>query len=285
MKYLLVLTTALLSTFKVTFQSSFAKKGVKTFQDSAFFNMLIFTVASVLFFPYLFTVSSSTWIYAFLYALCNVAFQITYAKALSTGNVSFAVMFANLGMIMPIILSFFAFDDNPSIIRIVGIGFTVCAFLVTVTPSKRDKKTKKTALVFALLSALTNGLGLSVQKVFGKMGNSANLGFVSASYLLCALFSALIYLIFSKKGVKKTFIINKHAIISAIGAGVSLAIFLATNTYATKVIDASFHYPAHSGCAILLSTISGVVLFKDKLTTRQIIAFTLGFLAIVLMNF
>ena len=54
MKYLIVFTTALLSTMKVSFQSSFAKKGVRTGADSVFFNMLIFTAAALLFCPYLF---------------------------------------------------------------------------------------------------------------------------------------------------------------------------------------------------------------------------------------
>ena len=68
-------------------------------------------------------------------------------------------------------------------------------------------------------------------------------------------------------------------------AGAALACYLALNTYAARVIDGSFHYPAHSGGAILLSTLAGVLLFRDKLSRRQIAACTLGLVAIVLMNF
>ena len=100
-----------------------------------------------------------------------------------------------------------------------------------------------------------------------------------------ALLSAAVYAFLSLRGRKKTFAVTKKPILAALGAGCSLACFLALNTYAARVIDGSFHYPAHSGGAILLSTLSGVLLFRDKLSARQIVACILGICSIVLMNF
>lgn len=56
------------------------------------------------------------------------------------------------------------------------------------------------------------------------------------------------------------------------------------NTYAAGIIDGSFLYPAHAGGAILLSTLAGIIFFRDKLTKRQMLSFVLGIVAIVLMN-
>ena len=284
MKYLIVFTTALLATMKVSFQSSFAKKGVCTAEDSVFFNMLIFSAAALLFFPYIFTAPAPVFLFGALLAVCNVTFQITYTRALSEGSVSVAVMFANFGMLVPIVLSCILYGDRPSWLRITGIVLTVLAFLVTV--KRGSDKGEKRYLFFALLAMLMNGAGLAVQKIYGKQNIGAeSFSFVAVSYLFCALLSAAVYAVMALRGRKKTFALTKRPILAAIGAGCSLACFLALNTYAAGVIDGSFHYPAHSGGAILLSTASGVVLFRDRLSVRQIVACVLGLCAIVLMNF
>ena len=284
MKYLIVFTTALLATMKVSFQSSFAKKGVRTGADSVFFNMLIFAAAALPFFPYLFTAPAPVFLFAGLLAVCNVTFQLTYTRALSEGSVSVAVMFANFGMLVPIVLSCILYGDRPSVLRIVGIALTVLAFLVTV--KRGANKGEKRYLFFALLTMLMNGAGLAVQKIYGKQNIGAeSFSFVAATYLFCALLSAGVYVVFALRGKKKTFAVTKHPLLAAAFAGGSLACFLALNTYAAGVIDGSFHYPAHSGGAILLSTASGVILFHDKLSVRQIAACVLGLAAIVLMNF
>ena len=284
MKYLIVFGTASLATLKMSCQSAFAKKGVHTAADGVFFNMLIFLSAALLFLPYLFSAKPIVFLYGMAYSVCNVSFQLFYMRALSAGNVSVAVMFANFGMLVPIALSCVLYGDRPSALRIVGILLTALAFLVTV--KRGAGKSERAYLAFALLSMLMNGASLSVQKLYGKAGiGGGSFSFVAVSYLCCALLSAAVYAVLALHGQKKTFRVTKFPIFAAMGAGAALACYLALNTYAARVIDGSFHYPAHSGGAILLSTLAGVLLFRDKLSRRQIAACTLGLVAIVLMNF
>ncbi len=284
MKYLIVLGTASLATMKVLAQGSFAKKGVRTAADGVFFNMLIFIAAALLFFPFIFTAPAPVFIFGAVYAACNVCFQLFYTRALSEGNVSVAVMLVNFGMLVPILLSCILYGDRPSAFRIIGICLTVLSFAVTV--KRGTGKSEKRYLAFALLAMLLNGASLSVQKLYGKaeLGGS-RFSFVAVSYLCCALLSAAVYGFLSLHGKKKTFKVTKLPILAALGAGAALACYLALNTYAAGVIDGSFHYPAHSGGSILLSTLAGVMIFRDKLSKRQIAACALGLCAIVLMNF
>ena len=282
MQYLVVFLTSLLSALKVTFQGKLVKKEECSINDSVFYNMLIFFVASLVFCPYLFKVNSVTWLYALIYALCNVCFQIVYALALSRGNVSLAVMFVNFGMIIPIFTSFLLFNEKPSVIRIVGIMLIIISFILTF---KKGGEQKKNYLLLILLAMLFNGLGLATQRVYSKIGVQDNIfSFVSASYILCAVISAIVFLLLPKKDNKKRKL-NAKTICFSSASGVALGCYLALNTYAGKFLDASFHYPAHSGCTILLSTLTGFILFKDKVSLRQIIACIVGGIAIVLMNF
>ena len=282
MKYLIVLATATLSTVKVSSQSLLAKRERLLPKDSVFFTMLIFFFAAMLFSPYLFFAGTTVWLYAIAYAVCNSVFQICYICALSRGNVSLAVMFANFGMILPIGVSVLLYGDRPSLLRIVGICLVVCVFLLNIKEGK-DRKRGYFALV--VVAMLANGAGLSVQKLFSYFDGGNVLSFVSASYLLCSLLCAAVYFTMITKSGEQVHAFDKRTVFASLASGVSLALFLAINTYAAGIIDGSFHYPAHSGSSILLATVSGIVFFKDKLTLRQWVAFAVGTAAIILMNF
>ena len=141
-------------------------------------------------------------------------------------------------------------------------------------------------MLFCILAMFANGAVTVMQKVFGASEYSdRNFSFVSASYMIAAVLAVIVYLILAKRGHKKTFKLGKLPIFSALAAGVSLALFLALNTYAASTIDGTFLFPAHSGGSIILSTISGLLFFHDKLTVRQTLSLVLGTTAIILMNF
>jgi len=268
---------------KVSFQSLLAKRGTLTANDNVFLNMLIFLAAALLFSPYLFAASAVVWLYAAAYALCNVVFQIAYTCALSRGNVSTTVMFANFGMVMPIAVSCLAYGDSPSTLRMIGICLIACVFILN---TQQDRSRKRGYFIFVIVAMLANGAGLSVQKLFVYFDNGDRvLQFVSASYLLGALLCGMVCFLPPSGGKKRTVLFDRRTLFAALGAGISLALFLALNTYAAGIIDGSFHYPAHSGCAILLSTLSGVLLFKDRLSQQQWVACILGGMGIILMNF
>lgn len=285
MKYLLVLTTASLSVLKVSLQSSVAKRDTKTLTDSVFLTMLIFLCAAVPIFPFLFAASAQVWLYAVIYAMCNASFQISYTLALNRGNVSVAVMLANFGMLIPVIASCIAFGERPSAYRITGIVLMMAALAIMAKKSPNVKNSVK-GLGFALFGMLANGAGLTVSKFFAKSDvGGENLSFVAASYALSAIICAAVYLLYFVRRQKRGTKLGKRFVLISAGVGASLAAFLTVNTYAAKVVDGSFHFPAHSILSTLLSMLSGVLLFHDRLSKRQLVAFIVGIAAVALINF
>ncbi len=283
MKYLIIFALCLISTVKMSCQSAFAKKGVKTSADSLLFISMIFAFSSLTFLPYLIYITPVIWGYAALFGICSVAFQLFYTRALSEGNVSLTVMIANFSMLIPVTISCVFFGERPSVLRIVGIALTICSFIAAVKP---EGKTTKRSLIFAILSMLANGALSTTQKFFSATEYSdKNLTFASASYLIASVLALLIYFVFAARGHKKTFQIGKKPLLAALGTGVSLGCFLALNTYATATIDGTFLFPVYAGGAIIFATVSGLIFFHDRFTVRQVISLVLGTCALVLMNF
>lgn len=283
MKYLLVLLTSSLSATKVTLQGRLAKR-MHSVADGAFFNALIFLVAALLFSPSLLAASKLTWTYAAIYAVCNVVFQTVYAGALSRGNVSLAVMFANFGMLVPTAVSFAVWGDNPSLLRIIGIALIMVAFIFTL---KQGGEHKKGYFPLVIVAMLANGCGLTIQKIYAThSGEPSLLSFVAASYMLSAILSASVCFVLSKTSASRVdWRLGSRQILCCVGAGAALALFLGVNMYAGKVVDGSFHYPTHSLCTMLLAILSSIVIFREKISVRQGIACGIGVTAILLMNF
>ena len=67
--------------------------------------------------------------------------------------------------------------------------------------------------------------------------------------------------------------------------GILLGSFQSLYTYASSIIDGTLLFPAYNGGATLLVTLSGVILFREKLSKRQLLGVLTGAAAIILMCF
>ena len=285
MKYLLVFVCCLLATCKVTTQSAFSKRHVKNFPDVVFFIALTFTISALLFSPDLIGCSPIVWAYGAVFGLSSMLFQLTYTRALSMGNVSVTVMLANLAMIFNVVLSAVAFRDPLSPARLIGILLTVAVFIIN-TDFKTQSKSEKSWFALAMIALVSSGIAGCTQKVFGELGPTGETrAFVSSSYLIGAVVTFAVYLFLHCRDKRKTYKTGWPVFLYALGVGGFLAIFQTAYQYSITQVPGTFLFPSYSGGCIIMSTLTGIVLFKDKLKPRQLIGVLLGLAAVVLMNF
>ena len=69
MIFLIILLLCTLATAKVTLQSRFGKKALKTDSDNILFNAIVFLTAAALFCPDIPKASLNTWLFALTFAL------------------------------------------------------------------------------------------------------------------------------------------------------------------------------------------------------------------------
>ncbi len=284
MKHLIVAGLCTLATAKVTVQGAYSKKNIKTVSDATLFNGLIFFFAALLFLGQAIYGDWEIWLFSVMFGALSVVFQICYSKALSIGNTSVIVLIVNLSILIPIAVSVFAFKESLSVSRMIGILLTLVTFFVVVDVEKTKKHNLKWILL-AMAAMFANGAIGVTQKLFGKSEWSAQGGtFVSRSYIVAAAVSMVAYLLLKRKepvSRKLTHVIFCYAAVT----GIILAVFQLFNTYAITTVNGTFLFPAYSGGCIILSTISGLLIFKERLNVRQIIGITIGAVALILMNF
>ncbi|MEE1223717.1 MAG: EamA family transporter [Clostridia bacterium] len=284
MDYILIFIMCVLATAKMSFQSAFGKRAVKNSADALVFNIFVFIVSAMLFLPKLFGCSAAVWVYGAFGAVCAVAYQLLYTKALSIGNVSLTAMISNFSMVINVLVSYMFFDEPISLMRLFGIALTVTSFVICNSGGEKSGVDKKW-LIMAVLAMFATSAGSIVQKMLGESPYKAeNQAFISCLYLLSALIGVLIYPLL-KKGEKLNLKINFGMIKYAVAVGVSLALYQWVYTYGLANIDGTFLFPSLSGGTIVLSTLSGVIIFKDKFTNRQKIGVIIGIISLILMNF
>lgn len=284
MESIIILFLCLLASSKVTIQGLFAKRQVKTTADGVLFNGMIFFFSALFFAVHAFNSHIPVIIYGAVFGLLTVLFQLCYIKAMSYGNVSLTVLLINLSMIIPVIVSVAVFGEKLSVFRVFGIVLIFITLFLNIDTKDKSKGSPKW-LMLSILAAVFNG-GLAVcQQLFGKTEyKSFNASFVAYSYIFATAISCVIYLFLFSKGIKASFKIKGKALIYALAVGLILGVFQTLNTKAISEIDGSLLFPVYNGGSLVLSAVSGVILLKDKLKSKQIISIILGIAAIVLIN-
>lgn len=285
MTILLITLLCSLAAAKVIVQGKFSKSLIQNDADALSFNAGMFLTTAVIFSWKIIGCSTQVIPYALILAVLIVSFQFFYTKSLSTGNVAVIVLIINLSMIVPTLFSYFFYNESLSLQRIIGIAFTIVALVLC--PAKDQKKTSGIKwLILALIASLLSSAISVTQKIF----NSTHLAtqqeaFLAIGYIVAFVLSLILLAIMKTKGTKPTIKLEKRYFISVSLIGIILAVHGWLTNYSITVIEGTLLFPFSCGGTILLSTIVGVVLFKDKLTPKQILGVIFGIVAAVLMNF
>jgi len=146
-------------------------------------------------------------------------------------------------------------------------------------------------LIVAFGGFIFSGLLGVIQKFFvmNKTDYSLN-GFICFSLLLTFIidFIVLIFATFlSKKSSKKIIDfsnINKKYIICTILLGIVLGAVNVLNTSISGMFPSAVAFPSINGGSIILTTIFSAIIFKEKISKKQIAGVIVGFIGIVVIS-
>ncbi len=281
---LLIGTVSLLAPLKVVLQGMFAKKNVTTLSDAIKFNGLIFFVAALFLSGNLFGCSTATVAYGVVFALLQIAFQTMYMEAMSRGNVPLTMMIANLGAIIPILVSILVYGEEMTGLRVLGLAFMIITLFVSGN-IRNANKGEKTWFLLAFAAMLANGFVNVVFKVFGSTPYAGeNASFVAWSFSCSALISVLLLTLLRKYNCKESYKINRAAITTAAAAGLVLTAFQLLYTYAFTVIEGVILFASYNALSLIFSILLDKIILRESFSLRQIASILLGFCTLVCFN-
>ena len=218
---------------------------------------------------------------------------ITNISALQVGPMSYTSVIISFSTLISAFSGVMFFGESLGWAQIVGIVLMLASFMLA-TKSDRDEKKANFKWLFLCLIAFvaTGGIGV-MQKVHQSSSYKDELieflivAFISSA-VICAIFSALIKRRESRFVDKKEKEKNSKkqvwfllAIMSS--SGVCVAVNNKFNLYLSGVMDSAVFFPIVNGGGLVLATLAAVLLFKEKLSTKQGIGVVLGIVAVVFL--
>lgn len=183
-------------------------------------------------------------------------------------------IFMKLGLLVPVVLSVAVFREAPTVVQILGVTAAIVA-IILINYEKGGKAGSRWSLLLLLLSG---GSCDAMAKIFEEIGPNS----LSAQYLFYTFVVAFLLCLGLTAWKKEAFGLRE------LFFGVLLGV---PNFYSArflldslKTVPAVIAYPTFSVGTILSVTLSGVLLFKERLSRRQWIALGIILCALALLN-
>ena len=183
--------------------------------------------------------------------------------------------FIKLGLLVSMVVSVVFFGERPEIWQWAGFFLAVAAIVLM---NYRPGEGKAGNMASLLLLLLAGGGGDAMSKIFEELGNPAFSDHFLLSTFMTALGLCLILFGISKKPAGFREVV--FGLLIGIPNFFSAKFLLA----ALKDIAAVIAYPVYSVATILVVTVTGVLVFREKLEKKQWLALGMILVALVLLN-
>ena len=183
--------------------------------------------------------------------------------------------FMQLGVLVPIVLSFAVWREIPSAVQMVGIGLSVFAIILI---GSNDKKASKSFVAVLLMLLFSAGFADSMPKFFSTCEipeNSAGFMLITfaAAFAIC-----LITAVFQKESLSVK-ILTYGMVLGITNFCASWFLLLAVARLPAYLV-----YPMYSVISIVITAIISMIFFKEKLTKRQWLGMLAVLVSVALLN-
>lgn len=211
-----------------------------------------------------------------------ISYFLTFV-AIACGSFTLSMLIISYSLVFPILYGIIFLHEPVSAFTCIGfILLMISLFFVRGNKDEKEKKFSVKWLIYIIIVMVGNGLLAIIQKVQQlRFNNECNNEFMIVALAVSA--SALLIggVIRDRKQLKE---IMRYGIPYAGTAGVANGINNLLTIVVNNLLPLSVVSPVCSGMRIVVSFLSGTILFKEKYLKRQIVGVGMGVIALVFLN-
>ena len=288
MLYFLLTLSTLMATGKSVI---FKKIGVDSKSARQFFRLngvsfLIAAITVILIsgfnFSNLVNISSYSVMMSFLFAFSIIFTYLTQIKALSLGNASSTMLIYSCGFLLPIFFSVIVYNEKISGIDIFSMLLLLISLFLIINP-KKESKTSVKWLLFSFASMTGSGTTAILQKIHQYSLFADEFISLSVWEFIIACIALSILMFISPKAPQHQRI-TKHELSVGVLNGIFLGTLNLLNITLAGKLPAIILFPVYNIGSIILTGILCTMIYKEKDTKKEIIGFTTGCIAILLIG-
>lgn len=262
----------------------FSNRGLEGLKDVLLFNSCASAVWIVILFSkgiysgLDFDLSTVSW--GIFYGLVSAAFLLCKMQALASGPVSLTSFIGCSSLLISTAFGVFILHEDASMLQWLGVLLLIISLFFIVAPKggKSDKSWKFWCAGFFVCSAAT---GI----IFKMQQRSSSASNVDEMLMIAALTASLTFLITSFLiGKDRKPHVPRSAIPYVITCGVCACLYNRLNVTLSGALPGVVFFPTFNGSVIILSTLAGVFLFREKLVRSQWIGMLIGVCALMLAS-
>lgn len=288
MKYLLMAVSIMFSVINAGLLRSFANKTKNNKYSPFVFNAGVSVVWMIILAIWLFIsgdcdISITGVIYGAVYGVILGLFLLFKMQATAEGPVSLTTLIGSCSFIIATGFSIFYARESVSIFQLIGMGLLLVSLILCINPKKSGEKLTKKWFFNCFMFFFIGGLVGILYKLFGKSDASEQ---VNTMILIASVVSGTFFifggLIEAKKTNKKLEKPNNLVLTYMLLCGIAGCVYIRLNVSLSSVIPGAIFFPVSNGGMVILSTVVGKLIFKEKLKRVQIIGILIGLIAIVI---
>ena len=257
--------------------NNICKKEMRTNNHIYLFNMIVYTVCICIFGVSIINskVSNYTVILGLLFGLVTALSNLYKMLALSVGPMHITLLITTSSMIIPTMSGVF-FGESFSIEKLILV-FILIGFIYLTLDRTENINANKKWIIFCVFAFVFQGSIGVLQKIHqASMHKAEANGFLFVAFICSLIYSRIM----AKKSFNELKFTKKHIII-AIVCGICTYGMNFLNLKLSGLIPSQLFFPLVNGSAIVLSSLMSVVLFKEKLSKKQLIGLCGGILSLI----
>ncbi len=225
-------------------------------------------------------ISATTLLYGIIYGILLILSQWMFTLALKIGSTSICSVVYSLGFIIPTVSGSIFWDEQFTPTDLFGLILALITIFFTVIGKEKGGKSGKAFLLPIIIAMLSSG-GLGVMQ---KVQQSSRFANERNEFLIIAFTLAFLSSIIGFGGCKNKARIQSRNIVFPVIAGLCFGGANLFNTILAGRIKSAAFFPLQNISVILLSTVLGITLFKEKLSFKNIMIILLGAVTVVIFS-
>ncbi|WP_420573103.1 EamA family transporter [Kordia sp.] len=218
---------------------------------------------------------------AVILGLLFIGVFILMALTAQRNGLSVASVAGKMSVVVPVIFAVIVYKEHLSLLKIAGIILALLAVYLT-TVKKDGGAFDRKKLLFPLLLFLGSGvIDTTIKYIETKYVAEGETSIFSAAIFGCAFVIGIII-----ATVRRDFKISGKTILGGIALGIPnfySIVFLLKALQPEHIGDSSTVFPINNVAIVMLSTIFGIILFKEKLITKNWIGIAIAIISIAMI--
>ncbi len=221
------------------------------------------------------------WLLYFILAVLLISIFYFIGKSIETNGIILTAIAQRLSLIIPVLSAFLIFSETTTTFKIIGL----CIGLIAIYASKPTGKTNLKAIInwYPIIVFLGTGI---IDVLFNQLTQLNNISFTTSLFYIFSIASLLGFASLIYQKLKGTLKFQLKAAL----AGVVLGLFNFGSIYFyIKALNLEKNRPSVVFSSldigvIVLGSLVGIILFKEKLSKLNKIGIGLAVIAIILLN-